>query len=156
MSLEEFKSIDASLLPIAKLVSMISRGHAIYLNHNLKDLDINAAQFHLLFEISYQCNINQEKIAERCNINKGAVARSIKKLEEKNLIKREVDSNNRRQNKVSLTDEGDRVLEKSIEIFNNWENEVFKDYSQEEKLLLRKTLKEVVINTIELNEEESN
>ena len=154
MTLEEFKSIDASILPLGKLISMISRGHLLYLNHKLKDLDINSTQFHLLFEISLQCDINQERIATRCSINKSAVARAMKKLEEKNLIKREIDSNNRRQNKVSLTSEGERVLAESINFFNNWENEVFKDYSDDEKLLLQKTLKQVAINTIEINEEQ--
>ena len=86
MSLEEFKELDASALPVGKLISIIARGHNIYLNHNLKDLDINATQLHLLFEISCQSNINQENIASRCNINKGAVARSIKKLEERSLL----------------------------------------------------------------------
>ncbi|MBR1611192.1 MAG: MarR family transcriptional regulator [Methanobrevibacter sp.] len=157
MSLEEFKCLDASVLPIGKLISMISRGQQIYLNHNLKDLGINSSQLNLLFEISHQKDINQEKIATRCNINKGAVARSIKKLEEKELVVREIDQENRRQNKISLTSEGKRVLTESIEILNKWEDGVLKDYSDNEIELLKKTLKELVINTIELNKKgESN
>ena len=155
MSLEELKIIDASNLPVGKLVSMIARGHTIYLNHNLKDLDINATQLHLLFEISHQCNINQDKIASRCNINKGSVARSIKKLEDKKLVIREIDEKNRRQNKVSLTSKGEETLKKSIDILNDWENEVFKDHKKEDKELLQIALKDVVIKTIELNQKEN-
>lgn len=154
MSLEEFKVIDASSLPIGKLITMIARGHTIYLNHHLEELGINASQLHLLFEISHQKNINQEKIATRCNINKGAVARSIKKLEEKEMVKREIDDENRRQNKVSLTPKGKKTLKDSIDLLNIWEEEVFK---QEiiEKELLQKALKDIVIKTIELNKKES-
>ena len=154
MSLEDFKCLDASVLPIGKLISMISRGQQIYLNHNLKDLDINSSQMHLLFEISHQKDINQEKIATRCNMNKGAVARSIKKLEEKGLLVREIDQENRRQNKISLTDEGKKVLKASIEVLNQWEDEVLKDYDDNNIKLLKKTLKELVINTIEINKRE--
>ena len=50
MSLEELKKIDAKNLPIGKLITMISRGHTIYLNHNLDELDINASQLHLLIK----------------------------------------------------------------------------------------------------------
>ena len=83
MTLEEFKIIDPSALPIGKLILMAARGHNIYLNRHLNDLNINTTQLHLLFEIAHQKQYNQEKIASRCNINKGAVARSIRKLEEK-------------------------------------------------------------------------
>ena len=150
MSLEEFKIIDAKTLPVGKLITMISRGHTIYLNHHLEDFGINASQLHLLFEISHQKNINQEKIATRCNINKGAVARSIKKLEEKGLIKRQIDDANRRQNIISLTGNGEETLRESINLLKNWEEEVF-DQNIIEKELLQKALKDIAIKTMELN-----
>ena len=150
MSLEEFKIIDAKTLPIGKLITMISRGHTIYLNHHLEDYGINASQLHLLFEISHQKNINQEKIATRCNINKGAVARSIRKLEEKGLVTRQIDDANRRQNIISLTDKGEETLTESINLLKKWEKEVF-DQNIIEKELLQKALKDIAIKTMELN-----
>ena len=152
MSLEEFKAIDASKIPVGNLIAMIARGQQIYLNHHLDSLDINATQFHLLVEISNQCDINQENISKRCNINKGAVARSIKKLEDKGLVIREIDENNRRQNKVSLTELGRETLKKSIDIFNSWEDEVILEKGYVEKELLQKVLKEIAIKTMELNQ----
>ena len=103
MSFEDFKNTDATDLTVGTLVSMIARGHAIFINHHIADYDINSTQAHLLYEISLNDNINQEQISARCNINKGAVARSIKKLEDKGFVVRKVDENNRRQNKISLT-----------------------------------------------------
>lgn len=150
MSLEEFKIIDAKTLPVGKLITMISRGHTIYLNHHLEEYGINASQLHLLFEISHQKNINQEKIATRCNINKGAVARSIRKLEEKGLVTRQIDDANRRQNIISLTDKGEETLTESINLLKKWENEVF-DQNIIEKELLQKALKDIAIKTMELN-----
>ena len=154
MPLEEFKNLDPSVLPIGKLVSIIARNHAVYLNHNLKDFEINATQLLLLFEISHQNNLNQEKIASRCNIDKGTVARSIKKLEEKDLIIREIDSKNRRQNKVSLTSKGQKILDKSIDLFNHWEDEAFKDNDIIERETLQIVLKQIAINAIKLNQED--
>lgn len=153
MSLEEFKQLDASVLPIGKLISMISRSQIIYLNHHLKDLDINSTQLHLLFEISHQNNINQDSIASRCNFNKGAVARSIKKMEDKDLIVREIDENNRRQNKISLTPKGKEIIKKGIEILKNWEKKVFNNDIIDDRTF-KNVLKEIAINAIELNEGE--
>ena len=155
MSLEEFKKMDASQFPIGKLISMISRAQEIYLNHQLKNLDINSTQLMLLFEISHQNNLNQEKIASRCNFNKGAVARSIRKLEEKELIIREIDEKNRRQNKVSLTPKGEEIIKKGIDVLNIWEDEVFNDYLIDE-ITLKKVLKDIAVRTIEMNEENRN
>ena len=153
MSLEELKSIDASEMPVVKLLAMIARGQSIYLNRHLQEFGINSTQFHLLFEISNECNINQEIISKRCNINKGAVARAIKKLEDKGLVRREIDENNRRQNKVSLTPEGEEILEKAKEILNSWEEEIIVEKGYIEKELLQKVLKEIAIKTMELNGE---
>lgn len=155
MSLEELKNIDVSDFTVGRLISMISKGQQIYLNHNLKRLGINSSQLYLLFEISHQSNINQEMIAKRCNFNKGAVARSIKKLEDNEMVVREIDETNRRQNKISLTSKGKTVLNDSIEILDKWESEVFKNCSDEYKLL-NESLKKVFINTIELNMEANN
>ena len=154
MYLEEFKETDASTLSISKLITMIARGNTIYLNHHLEDLGINASQLYLLFEISYQKNVNQEKIASRCNINKGAVARSIKKLEEMDLVKREIDDENRRQNKVSLTPKGEKTLNDSTDLLDKWEDEVFSNDTIDKKTL-QEVLKEIAIKTMELNQKES-
>ena len=155
MSLEEFKNVEASKLPIGKLINIISKSQTLYLNHKLADFGINSTQLHLLFEISNQCNINQDRIASRCNINKGAVARSIKKLEEKQLIKREIDSENRRQNKVSLTPKGEKILNESIEILNEWENKVFCDNDYIKKEDLQIVLKDIAIKIIEITDKEA-
>lgn len=152
MTLEEFKILDPSALPIGKLILMAARGHNIYLNRHLNDLNINTTQLHLLFEIAHQNNINQEKIASRCNINKGAVARSIQKLEEKGLVERKIDENNRRQNIVSLTCKGKETLDECIKRLDEWERKVYHDFDIIDEETFKKALKEIVIRTIELNQ----
>lgn len=153
MSLEEFKKLDASSLPIGKLIIMIARGQTTYLNHKLNDFGINSTQLHLLLEISSQNDLNQDKISSRCNIDKGAVARSIKKLEENGLVLRKIDDDNRRQNKISLTEKGKKILDEGIDLLIKFEDEVF-DEDIIEKSQLQQALKEIAIRTIELNQKE--
>ncbi len=153
MSLEELKKLDASSLPIGKWIIMIARGQTTYLNHKLNDFGINSTQLHLLFEISKQNDLNQDKISSRCNIDKGAVARSIKKLEEMGLVLRKIDDDNRRQNKISLTEKGKETLDETIALLDKFEDEVF-DEDIIEKAKLQQALKEIAIKTIELNQKE--
>ncbi|WP_407391991.1 MarR family winged helix-turn-helix transcriptional regulator [Methanobrevibacter sp.] len=154
MSLDELKEVDASTIPVGKLLYMIGKGYHTYINHHITEYGINTTQLHFLFEISHKSDLNQEEIATRCNINKGAVARSIKKLEDKGLVVRQIDENNRRQNKISLTEEGEEILKKTVNILQQWEDEVILDKGYIERELLQKVLKEIAIKTIELNKEE--
>lgn len=154
MPFEEIKQMDATQIPVGKLLYMIGKGYSVYVNRNLEGFGINTTQLHLLFEIAHESNINQEMIATRCNINKGAVARSIRKLEEKGLVKREIDKNNRRQNRLSLTKDGEDILIKACGVLRNWEDSVILDDGYIKKELLQKVLKEIAVKTIELNEGE--
>lgn len=154
MPFEEITQMDATQIPVGKLLYMIGKGYSIYVNRNLEEYGINTTQLHLLFEIAHESNINQEMIAARCNINKGAVARSIRKLEEKGLVKREIDENNRRQNRLSLTKDGEDMLIKACGVLRDWEDSVILDDGYIKKELLQKVLKEIAVKTIELNEGE--
>lgn len=156
MSLEELKELDAKTIPVGKLLYMIGKGYYSYLNHNIAKFGINATQLHLLFEISHQKDINQEKIAARCSINKGAVARSIKKLEDNGLVKRKIDENNRRQNIISLTEKGEDILNKTVNVLHQWEDEVILEKGYVEKELLQQILKDIAVKTIELNQRDEN
>ena len=146
--------MDATQIPVGKLLYMIGKGYSVYVNRNLEGFGINTTQLHLLFEIAHESNINQEMIATRCNINKGAVARSIRKLEEKGLVKREIDQNNRRQNRLSLTKDGEDILIKACGVLHDWEDSVILDDGYIKKELLQKVLKEIAVKTMELNEGE--
>ena len=154
MPFEEIKQMDATQIPVGKLLYMIGKGYSVYVNRNLEEFGINTTQLHLLFEIAHESNINQEMIAARCNINKGAVARSIRKLEERGLVKREIDENNRRQNRLSLTKDGEDILIKACGVLRDWEDSVILDEGYIKKELLQKVLKEIAVKTMELNEGE--
>ena len=154
MPFEEIKQMDATQIPVGKLLYMIGKGYMTYVNRNLEEFGINTTQLHLLFEIAHHTNINQEMIATRCNVNKGAVARSIRKLEDNGLVKREIDENNRRQNRLSLTKDGEDTLLKASEVLRDWENSVILDDGYIKKELLQKVLNEIAVKTMELNEGE--
>ena len=74
-------------------------------------------------------------------------------MEDKDLIVREIDENNRRQNKISLTPKGKEIMKKGIEILKKWEKEVFNNDIIDDRTF-KNVLKEIAINAIELNEGE--
>jgi len=152
MKLKEFKETSPYDIPLGKLISIISKSHIHYLNHALKEYGINSTQLGFLFEIHEKNEINQMEIAKNCIINKGAVARSLKDLEDKELISREIDNSNRRQNKVFLTEKGKDTLFKIKKIIEKWDEETHESLDLETKKILHKELKVIALKAISINE----
>lgn len=150
MSCCDLEKVDAKDLHVVNLITLIYKAQKIYFNKMLCELEINNTQLHILFEIQKDSKINQEKIARRCNVNKGAIARSIKKLEDNGFIERTIDENNRRQNIISLMDKGNNTLNHSKMILNEFEEYLFDDNDYNEVLQIM--LKELAIKVMSLNE----
>lgn len=76
---------------------------------------------------------NQERIAAFLDIDKGAIAKTIAKLEKKGLVAREVNPNNRRENKVMLQPAAENVLGEMYDSYRNFETRMFAGFSADEK-----------------------
>ncbi len=151
MSYCDLEKVDVNEMPVGKLIAILARAQATYFNHILAEIGINDPQLHILFEINKDSKINQDKIASRCNTNKGAVARSIKKLEENGLVTRTIDENNRRQNIITLTQKGSQTLDKAIGMLDELESYLFED--DNEKQALQIILRDLSIKVMKLNDD---
>ena len=150
--IEKIKETEASEIPLGKLVLIISRSNFLYLKNHLKDLDLKGYQITMLFEIYKGKNISQHEIGSNYNIDKGVISRTLKKLEDDGFISREIDENNRRRNIVSLTKKGEEAVEEIINIFNQWESEIYEDIDIE-KDVLHEVLKTIAIKAIAMTKE---
>lgn len=155
MTFEECDLLDSKKMSIMKLVSIFSKECLVYLNNKFKSLDLNTTQVYILFDIYNHDKINQEQLASKCDLDKGAIARNIKKLEDKNFVYRRPDENNRRQNEIFLTNDGIIVLKKAIDLLNNVDENIFTENIIENELF-RKNLKEITLRLIEFNKKDNN
>ncbi|MDD5959883.1 MAG: MarR family winged helix-turn-helix transcriptional regulator [Methanobrevibacter wolinii] len=155
MSFDKFKEVDASKVPLGTYIQIISKAYSKYLNYKFNDIGLNSTQVNILFQIHFKYNLNQEEIAKRCNINKGAVARSLKKLEDEGYLIREVDEDNRRQNKIKLTEKGEKNFKKIKEISLNYESKVLENLDDKQIRELKKLLKSIAIETNKIKENRS-
>ncbi|MDO5849815.1 MAG: MarR family transcriptional regulator [Methanobacteriaceae archaeon] len=150
--IKKIEEMEASEIPLGKLVLIISRSNFYYLKKHLKDLDLKGYQITMLFEIYKGKNLSQHEIGSHYNIDKGVISRTLRKLEEDGLISREIDETNRRRNIVSLTKEGEKAIEEIINIFNKWEDEIYEDIDIE-KDVLHEVLKTIAIKSIAMTKE---
>ena len=141
--------IDNSEIPLGLLVSMIHRTRMMYLNDKMKDMDITAGQFPFIVVLSHEEGITQEELAAHFHIDKGTVARALRKLEDKEYLFRKVDSLNRRRYLIYLTEKGRRAVPKITSIDKEWENSMCTKFSNQEYQNLFNILKVLAGNSLE-------
>jgi DNA-binding MarR family transcriptional regulator len=146
---EKLLKIDNSEIPLGLLVSMIHRTRMMFLNDKMRNMDITAGQFPFIAVLSNEEGITQDELAAHFHIDKGTVARALRKLEDKEYLFRKVDSLNRRRYLIYLTEKGRNAVPILINIEKEWENSMCSKFSEVEYNNLFDILKVLAINSLE-------
>ncbi|MDX9694725.1 MAG: MarR family transcriptional regulator [Bacteroidales bacterium] len=114
---------------------------------NQEDLKITPEQIGLLYAISIESeDVIQKDMAELMGKDKSAILRLIDTLEEKELIRRVVDKNDRRKNYLMITKQGDKVLKDYLAIVYKLMDELQTGISESDLIIYNKVLKRVMHN----------
>ena len=104
-----------------------------------EEIEMTKAEFYCMGMIRDFCLKNPEKkgmyvweIAEKAKVRPPAVSRLLKGLEQRNLIVRSIDSKDRRNIYVGLTDEGCELWEEAAGKFSRFSDEVAKKMGKED------------------------
>ncbi len=96
-------------------------------------LGIHRSQHRLLMYISRNKTcLSQKDIAEHFEISPAAVAVSLKKLEDSGHITRECEEKDNRFNRITLTEKGKMIVEKSEDFFTKSDFAMFSDFTEED------------------------
>jgi DNA-binding MarR family transcriptional regulator len=95
-------------------------------------IDITAEQFSLLMFLWHKEGINQQEIADHIVKEKTTTLRIIDKLEERGFITRVKDKEDRRNNKIYLTDKGKNIREELKTIVDQIADKTFGILSDDE------------------------
>ncbi len=84
--------------------------------------------------------LSPTKLYERLLFSSGGMTKVLKKLEEKQFIKRIDNKDDKRSKLVRMTQEGGNILEKTLKAVILEENEIFKNLNEDERLIFKKLL----------------
>ena len=119
------------------------------MNHELKHLELTNGQVPCLLVLSKKEGITQDELAKMCYMDKGAIARAIRKLEEKEMVNKVQDPLNRRRYLLSLTQKGEQVIPTILQAEKKWENIIFKGFSPEERSFMMERMRRLAENSLE-------
>ena len=124
--------------PFFYFINYINVLHDNFLKENFKD--ITPRDFTYLSNIFYHENISQKELANLLYVSEANVAQIIKRLEKSGHVKREFLKDDNGKKSLSLTDEGESIFNFLLNMINEGESEIFKDYSDEDKIKFKEML----------------
>ncbi|MCX7615584.1 MAG: MarR family transcriptional regulator [Clostridiales bacterium] len=112
---------------LGKWISIIYRFGQSYLSKQLEPYNIGSGQHRILLTLDRNGGISQEELSDQLKIDKGCIAKSLKKLEDEGYIEKLVDFNDKRAYKVFLTQKGWNVIPVIRDAISKWEEFLISD-----------------------------
>ncbi|AIQ13007.1 MarR family winged helix-turn-helix transcriptional regulator [Paenibacillus durus] len=145
------------LLTLAKYVGIFNRQTQAYITTAFSSMDISFSECIFLMNLYDNEGINQEELSSLLFIDKAATARSIKSLEQKGFITREMMKDDRRAKKLFLTNKARDHKAHFYMLLEKWKDHTTEGMDEETKDVVFKGLqamaeKSASANLIELSE----
>jgi DNA-binding MarR family transcriptional regulator len=134
------------MIDVLRDIGKIARALDSIANIEFKDYQLSKGQYLYLIRISENPGIIPDKLAEMIKVDRTTVARALKKLEEKGLIEKKADLQNKKIRRLFITSAG-ATLVPIIRLENEYSNQIaLENLSEQEILVFSETLKTVVEN----------
>lgn len=123
----------------------INRLHRSAVEKRMSNCEIHRSQ-HMLLMFLHRCEKTptQREIADRFEISPAAVATSLKKLEADGYITRQTNESDVRQNMISITDKGRKVVEFSKSTFDELDRMTYDSLTEQELCELDRLLTKII------------
>lgn len=133
-----FNEERISFTPIVLFTEYINLQFNKYLKTNFDD--ITPGDFMYLVNIFYHQNISQRQLADLLFVSESNVAQIIKRLENKGLISRISDENNKSRKILNLTEKSKLIVFTLIKEIYEHEILFFEQYSKDEEIKFKNML----------------
>lgn len=123
-------------MELGKIIACINNKKNAYFNQQLKDLQLSYGQA-LAINVIYKYDVIQQDILTNIlEIDKSAVTRILKTLEEKKFIEKHVNSHDHRLYEITLTKKGVAVYPQIRKIIDHTRDTMLEGISDEEANIL--------------------
>lgn len=119
-----------------RLIRGITANMNSYIGFKIEKYGIKQGQLEYFLLIYNAPGINQLEIGRLKQVGKASVTKAIKILEDDGFIKRVADENDRRNTLCYVTDKGENIVNDLLGVTINVEQDMFKDFTHEDKTIL--------------------
>lgn len=140
---------------IMNSLSIIVRYSKVFCERQLSDYGVGFPEQVILMYLSEKKCVNQDAIAHHFMLDKGAIAKTLKKLEEKGLISRHQNPDNKRENLISLAPGGQDILGVMRNALLEWNESFFEGISEEDERVYERISEKIADNVARLIENQN-
>lgn len=125
---------------IGRLISIIHRKSQVYINYALSEFNITSAEYSFLLCLFRKDGKTQEELSSFLDIDKSATTRAIKSLEEKGYVTKEKDDDDKRFNRIYLTEKANENQDNIKKRIFHWSEFLMEDVFKEDAAIVFKVL----------------
>jgi DNA-binding MarR family transcriptional regulator len=137
-------------IPFGAIISLVHRNRYGFLNNHLQPLGLSAGQFPVLMLLAKEQNIIQNSLVRHYHLDKGTIARAVRKLENGGYIRRITDPGNRRAVRLFLTEKGEHAIPLLQDINREWETIITSGLSKDETAALNSLMYRAAQNSFSI------
>ena len=116
-----------------------------YLNNALKEMDITISQARVLLVLAKNDGVSIDFLANKTNIGKSSITKSVKILEKKEFLTKEIDPDDNRKKIIKITSKGKEIQKFAINTNEEIENKLNHQIGEKEMADLKRKLEELII-----------
>ena len=116
-----------------------------YLNNALKEMDITISQARVLLVLAKNDGVSIDFLANKTNIGKSSITKSVKILEKKEFLTKEIDSDDNRKKIIKITSKGKEIQKFVFKTNEEIENKLNLQIGEKEMADLKIKLEELII-----------
>lgn len=131
---------DMNHIPTIGIMSQIMHMSMKQATNLFGQYDLKVGQAGILFVLDHYGEMSQKELAENLNVTPPSITAAIQKMEKVGFIVRRTDGKDQRVMRLCLAQKGRDCLEHTKNVAAQMDELMFKDMSQEEKMLLRRLL----------------
>lgn len=122
------------------LISNIFNDYTNYMNSYLEKMDLTLSQTRVLLVLALNNGVSIDFLAEKSNIGKSSVTKSVKILEKKGFLTKDINPEDNRKKIVKITNKGRNIQKEALKINNEIEESIVSVIGEEEIKILKKQL----------------
>lgn len=126
------------------------KSYEMFFRKNMENLDINIGEIPILMEIYTNEGLNQVDLVRQFHVTEANISKTTKNLLMKGLITKTIDAENNTKKILLLTEDGKKVCQILLDIFDQWKDATIGDISTDEMIAFSKTLKKLSDNSIDV------
>ncbi|MEM7131233.1 MAG: MarR family transcriptional regulator [Chloroflexota bacterium] len=143
--IQDTSTLDKATAYRIHRTARILRVHLNKTFHKL-GLEISMEQWFILFRLYERAGQSQSDLADKDLNDHPNITRMIDALEKRTLVKRDADPEDRRRHLISLTEEGQALMEKMMPVIVEVRQQVFAGISQHDIDVMVATLDKIEAN----------